>query len=123
MKTIFLVAIVIAASSVRAEDTKPACGGKTLFWHISAEKSRDSSLNDDYRLIQEEGLNRVVKGLIGWTAALDTETKSNVATLCEVIKSQQVQLDELKNQVESLRKQMAQVSRPTHRATTAQTTK
>lgn len=119
MKTIFLFAVVIAATNVRAENTQPACAGKTVFWHISTEKSHDSSLNSNYRLIQEEGLNRVVQGLMSWTAALDSETKFNVATLCEIVESQKAQLDELKSQVASLRKQMAQITRPTNRAAAA----
>jgi hypothetical protein len=64
-----------------------------------------------------EGLNNVVTGLTSLTLALEGETESNLNTLCVIVDNQQAQLDELKTEVESLRKQIAQLNRSATRTT------
>jgi len=115
-KAIVSVIIVLSAVALQAQQAPRPC--ELVSWKGVQEKSRDSSLNGTYYyLAEDEGLSRLAQGLISYTSALDIETEMNITSICNTLELQQAELDELKAEVATLRKQLTQANRSANRNT------
>ena len=109
MKKYLLVCLALCGLS--AAQSSPVCTDPSIRWKQVEQKANDSSLNGNYYIpASAEDLNRVVKGVESYVIALDVDATDAINSLCSAVDRQQAEIDQLRVEVEALKKQLRQAN-------------